>query len=148
MEHTFYSTDLGEWPANINNEAKEHWIRKGSSTCQYKDLSFEESAVPRTDRESGFGTFSEGLFTRSHVSGSIVERDWLYHSKTQVKVYCFYCKLFGTCQISFIKGFDDWKHASEYIGSHERSSNHSNSIRIFLQRSNKKDRIDTKSLYI
>ena len=55
MEHTFYSTDLGEWPANINNEAKEHWIRKGSSTCQHKDLkSFEESAVPRTDGSLGF----------------------------------------------------------------------------------------------
>ena len=35
MEHTFYSTDLGEWPTNMNNETKEHWIRKGSSTCQH-----------------------------------------------------------------------------------------------------------------
>ena len=44
-EHTFYSTDLGELRTNMNSEAKEHWIRKGSSTCNYKDLSFEESAV-------------------------------------------------------------------------------------------------------
>ena len=42
MEHTVHSTDLGEWPPNMNNEAKEHWIRKGSSTSQLKDLSFEE----------------------------------------------------------------------------------------------------------
>ena len=53
MEHTFYSTDLVEWPTNMNNEAKGHWIRKDSSTCQHKDLSFEESAVPRTNRGSG-----------------------------------------------------------------------------------------------
>ena len=33
-------------------------------------------------------------------------------------------------------------------GSHERSSNHSNSIRIFLQRSTKKARIDVKSLEV
>ena len=34
MEHSFYGTGLGEWPSNMNYEAKEHWIRKGSSTCQ------------------------------------------------------------------------------------------------------------------
>ena len=45
MEHTFYSTDIGERPTNISNEVKEHWIRKGSSTCHQKDLSFEKSAV-------------------------------------------------------------------------------------------------------
>ena len=98
MEHTFYSTDLGEWPTNINNEVKKHWIRKGSSSCQHKDLSFEESAVPRTDTESGFRTFFEGLFTRSHVSGSIVQREWLCYSKTQRKVYC-YCKLLEQVKI-------------------------------------------------
>ena len=43
MEHTVHSTGLGEWPPNMNNEAKEHWIRKGSSTSQLKDLSFEKS---------------------------------------------------------------------------------------------------------
>ena len=26
----------------MNNEAKKHWIRKGSSTYQHKDLSFEQ----------------------------------------------------------------------------------------------------------
>ena len=114
-----YSTDLGEWPTNMNNEAKDHWIRKGSSTCQLKDLSFEALVVPQTDRESGFRTFSGGLFTCSHVSGSIAEWDWHCYSKTQGKVYCFYCKLFGTCQNSFITGFNDWKHASEYIDSHQ-----------------------------
>ena len=66
---------MGEWPTNMNNEAKEHWIRKGSGTCRNKDLSFEESAVSRTDKEFGFRTFAEGLFTRSHASGSIVERE-------------------------------------------------------------------------
>ena len=54
MEHTVYSTNLADWPTNTNNEAKEHKIRKGSSTCQHKNLSFEESAVSRTDGESGF----------------------------------------------------------------------------------------------
>ena len=49
MEHSFYGTGLGEWPNNMNYEAKEHWIRKGSSTCQHKDLNFEEPAVPRTE---------------------------------------------------------------------------------------------------
>ena len=98
--------------------------------------------------ESGFRTFSEGLFTRSHVSGSIVEREWFCYSNTQGKVYCFYYKVFGTGQNSFIRSFNDWKHASKYIGSHESSPNHDNSIRIFLQRSTKKDRIDAKTLEV
>ena len=49
MEHTVYSTNLGEYLTNKNNEANGHWIRNGSSTCQHKDSSFEESAVSQTD---------------------------------------------------------------------------------------------------
>ena len=41
---------------------KKHWIRKSSSTCQHKNLSFDESAVLGTYRVSGFRTCSEGLF--------------------------------------------------------------------------------------
>ena len=61
------------------------------------------------------------------------------------KSLLFYCKLFGTVQNSFITGVNDWKHASEYIYSHEWSPNHSCSINIFFQSSTKKDRIDTQS---
>ena len=35
-----------EWQTNMNNETKQHWIRKGLNTCQHSDLSFEELAVP------------------------------------------------------------------------------------------------------
>ena len=115
---------------------------KGSSTCQHKDLRFGESAVPRTDRESRFWTCYEGLVPCSHVSGSIVEGDWLCYSRNQGKVYCVCYKLFGTGQNSFITGFKDWKHASVYIGSHERSPNYSSSIKTFLQISTKKHRLD------
>ena len=45
-------------------------------------------------------------------------------------------------------GFNDWKHASEYIGSHERSPNHSSSIKIFLQRSTNKDQIDARLIEV
>lgn len=47
MEHTLYSTDLGEWLTNMNNEAKGHWLRKDSKAFQHKDLSSEELAIPR-----------------------------------------------------------------------------------------------------
>ena len=60
----------------------------------------------------------------------------------------FLFQVFGTGQNSFITGFNDWKHTSEYIGSHERSSNHCSSIRIFLQGSTKKDRTDAKFLEV
>ena len=89
MGHTFYSTDMGEWPTNMNNEAKEPCIRKVSSICQHKDLSFEEYTVPRTDGESGLRTYSEGLFIRSHVSGTIVERDWLFFERPKGKPTVF-----------------------------------------------------------
>ena len=71
--------------------AKEPWIRTGLSTCQHKNLNCEESAVSRTNGESGFWTCFEWLFIRSQVSGSIVERDWFCNSNIQGKVYCFYC---------------------------------------------------------
>ena len=128
--------------------AKEYWIRKGLSTCQHSNLNREESAVSRTNGESGFRTCSEGLFTRSQVSGSIVERDWLCHSNIQGKVYCFYCKLFRTGQNTFITSFNDWKHAREYVVSHESSPNHSTSIKVFLQRSTKQHRTNVQSLKI
>ena len=48
-----WNTHLDEWPTNINNKAKKHWIRKGSSTCQHKESNFKESPVHRTDREPG-----------------------------------------------------------------------------------------------
>ena len=54
MEHTVYRTDLGDWLTNTNNEANEHWIRKGSSIYKHKNLSFEESTVPGTDGKDGF----------------------------------------------------------------------------------------------
>ena len=96
MEHTLYSTDLGEWLTNMNNEAKGHWLRKDSKAFQHMDLSSEELAIPRKSWQfhERVGNFSEGLFTCSHASGAIVEWDWLCYSKTQGKVYCFYCKLF------------------------------------------------------
>ena len=34
MEHTFYSTELGEWTTNINHEATDHCIRKDSIAFQ------------------------------------------------------------------------------------------------------------------
>ena len=61
-------------------------------------------------RSLGFRTCSEGLFTCSHVSGSIA-------------------LLFGTGQSSFITSFNDWRD----IGSHEMSRNHGSPIRIFVQ---------------
>ena len=45
-------------------------------------------------------------------------------------------------------GFNAWKHASEYIGSQERSPSHSSSIEILLQRSTKKDQIDAQSIEV
>ena len=54
MEHTVYSTNLGDWPNNTNNEGKEHWIRKGSSTCQHKNLSFEELQLHEQIGSLGF----------------------------------------------------------------------------------------------
>ena len=45
-------------------------------------------------------------------------------------------------------GLNDWKHASEYIGSYERSPTNSNSLRIFLQRSTNKDGADAESLEV
>ena len=57
-------------------------------------------------------------------------------------------QVFRTGENRFVTGFSDWKRASKYYGSHESSSNHSISIKIFLQRSTKIDRIDQQSLEV
>ena len=56
------------------------------------------------------------------------------------------CKLFGTAQNSFLIGFNGWKHVSEYIGYHERSLNHSSSLKISLQGSTQKDRVNAQPI--
>ena len=129
MEHTVYSTDLGEWPINVNNEAKEHWIRKGSSTCKHKDLSFEESAVPRTDREPEFRTSSKDyllavtfLVLLSNETSFVTERP---KGKST-----FLLQVIWNSQNSFITSFNEWKYAGEYIDFHERTPNRSSSIKI------------------
>ena len=104
-----------EWPIHINNEVKEQWIKKGSSTCQHKDLSVEESAAPRTDRKSGFRTFSKGLFTRSHVYGSVVERNqsYMFHCHNN-SIRKFLQRLTKKCRID-TKSFEIFESESNYM---------------------------------
>ena len=65
----------------MSNEAKEHWIREGLNTCQHKDLSFDDSAVPQTDSKSGFSTSSKDylyvvtfLVPLSSETGFVIQR--------------------------------------------------------------------------
>lgn len=56
-------------------------------------------------------------------NGEKVIRPWVIYSKKIDAVFCFSCRLFPNSKnkTSFTDGFNDWKHLSERIKSHESS---------------------------
>ena len=59
----------------------------------------------------------------------------MIYSPSQGKVYCFACRLFSNVDTAFTQsGFNDWKHASDLISSHECSTEHRNCTLIYSTR--------------
>lgn len=69
------------------------------------------------------------------LNGETYKRRWLVYSQSTDKIYCFCCKLF--CQIHNSnlskEGFNDWKHLSERLKSHETSPDHLRSIENWIE---------------
>jgi hypothetical protein len=43
FENNIFSTDLGEWPAKLDERATKYWIAKGSKECQNFNCEFSSS---------------------------------------------------------------------------------------------------------
>ncbi|KAM6556436.1 hypothetical protein CsatB_003455 [Cannabis sativa] len=76
--------------------------------------------------------FSSWHYIRELQNGEKQDRKWLIYSVSLDKVFCFCCKLFATKKhlVGFLAegGFNDWHNISDRLKSHERSTQHIESI--------------------
>ena len=106
-----FSCDMRIWPAHVSDSIREYWAPKGSVQCQNLDKDFSESST-RFEGEKYNRQCLKGLFTYTHqLTKQQHSRTWLCYSPLKHAV-------FGKL------GFKDWKHASQLILRHERSSVH------------------------
>lgn len=68
------------------------------------------------------------------VSGEKMARSWLIYSMTKNSLFCFFCKLFSKRNIHLgAAGMANWKHASDYLTSHENSIEHLNCMKAWKE---------------
>lgn len=81
--------------------------------------------------------FSVTHFERVMPNGETFKRKWLVYSKSADKVYCFCCRLFNTNPHSNLgkEGFDDWRHLSTRLKTHETSSDHRRAMNSWIEAS-------------
>ena len=139
-----HSCDLGLWPDNISDSMREFWATRGSSDCSNLDADFSVTSTllqgdkyKRQCQKSMF-TYTHQLMKKQHP------RTWLCYSPSQHALYCFACKLMTDASVFGKQGYNDWKHASQQISRHERSSNHRQAMVQLLQRSDAKSRVDAE----
>lgn len=114
----------------------ERWLCAGSSAVQncsvevFQNYSFKQ-------QDSGFiRTCQISMFERKKKNGEVIKRNWLCFSLTDGKLYCFFCKIFGTVKTQFTYGgFCDWKNAPQRLFDHETSKAHGNAVVLFEKRS-------------
>ena len=101
--------DIGLWDDIFRRHTKS-WIAKSS----------EDSGMIHGNE--GYHRYCyKSFFTRIYpLTGESAERILLCYSPSRGKVFCFACMLPSRRTSSFIKGFNDWKHADERNSSHER----------------------------
>lgn len=80
-------------------------------------------------------SFSEKYYYKTMSNGEKVVRPWLIYSTKMNVVFCFSCRLFPNPKnkTSFTDGFNDWKHLSERIKSHDSSIYHKKSNQEWLE---------------
>ncbi|XP_001943532.2 zinc finger MYM-type protein 1-like [Acyrthosiphon pisum] len=123
-----YSFDLEDpatWPSVIDRKYRLCIIKKGA--IQVKNFKF-----PMNDEQR---SFSEKYYYKTMSNGEKVVRPWLIYSTKMNVVFCFSCRLFPNSKnkTSFTDGFNDWKHLSERIKSHDSSIYHKKSNQEWLE---------------
>jgi len=108
--------DPATWPSVIDRKYRLCIIKKGA--IQVKNFKF-----PMNDEQR---SFSEKYYYKTMSNGEKVVRPWLIYSTKMNVVFCFSCRLFPNPKnkTSFTDGFNDWKHLSERIKSHDSSIYH------------------------
>ncbi|KAL4121627.1 hypothetical protein QTP88_014101 [Uroleucon formosanum] len=123
--------DIGCWPVNISQNIRTEIIKCGPK--KVFDFEFPKNELNRK--------FNVSYYNRVMSNGEIINRVWLVYSISKDAVFCFCCKLFRTSLPSNLnnrsglasEGISDWKHLSEKLFEHERTSAHNQMVKTWME---------------
>jgi hypothetical protein len=109
--------DISKWPL-IDSATRNEIIIRGPANNEMSNENYPRKYDGRH--------FSNTDFQRIMPNDETFKRRWLVYSKSADKVYCYYCCLFNRSLHSNLgkEGFDDWKHLSMRLKTHETSADH------------------------
>lgn len=116
ISQTVDLSDVGNWPDNRNNKMVDHLITLGPSQVQQPNFPKDESGRH----------FTSSQYFRKLPNNETILRRWLVYSPSKNRVFCFCCRLFNSQSTSNLtsEGFNNWKHLSEILKTHENSALH------------------------
>lgn len=119
--------DFGNDPAifshvqDLSTEIIDHFFKLGPSQPTAHEMPnkcFKKDSLGRS--------FHDSWYWKKLPSGEIIRRKWMTYSKTENKLYCFHCALFGkNNKINWSReGFNNWKNGLPKVIIHETSEAH------------------------
>lgn len=110
--------DPGMWVFPITDFQRHEIVQKGPT----HPLNNSDEDYPKDNANRHFSNFH---FTKKLKNSETQYRRWLVYSKSQNKVFCFSCRLFGNSQTKIVQGgCCDWKHLSSILERHENTKEH------------------------
>lgn len=113
-------SDVANYPEVLTQDLRSKIIQTGANQSDIK--------FPSTAGRS----FSSKYYIQILANGEKIKREWLCYSKKNDAVHCFCCLIFGVkyerSGLCSRKGYNDWKHLSQAIQTHEKSSTHLDSF--------------------
>ncbi|CAD0206693.1 unnamed protein product [Chrysodeixis includens] len=108
--------DPATWPPIRNSKIIDYIINTGPLQTHCDDY-------PKNDTGRHF---SNSHFIKKLANSETIQRRWLVYSISKDRVYCFCCRLFDSSSTSSLvsEGYNDWKHLSEMLKTHENSTSH------------------------
>lgn len=121
--------DISEWPSIIDSATKDEILIRGPLSNEMNNENYPKNGDGRH--------FSNSHFQKVMPNGETFKRRWLVYSKSADKVYCFCCRLLNTNPNSNLgkEGFDDWRHLSTRLKTHETSSDHRRAMNSWIEAS-------------
>lgn len=120
------STDPANWPSHLTDRIRTELVRRGPSKVP-------PGFVFRRNESDGRSCHHQ-YFKKTLVSGEKMARSWLIYSIKNNSLFCFCCKLFSKRNINLTSaGMANWKHASNYLTSHENSTEHLNCMKAWKE---------------
>lgn len=109
--------DPGKWPTVITDKLRQEIVKRGPPENLNHDYPFPLNLKGRK--------FSVNYYKRTLCNGETAHRTWLVYSLDKNSIFCFCCKLFLSTNMALTTdGYSDWGHMASYLSEHEKSKNH------------------------